>query len=211
VVRPVPETPPPAPAPAQRLSREILVDAGIELLCSEGLDAISLRKIAARLGVRAPSLYWHVPDKATLLADMMEKIFAQSLASVPALRHWPAWMRAFGEALWHTQDGVRDFARLLVTTTLDETRIARTELRLRAAMAELDLPLEEALRIQGSVQVLVTGWSIFAHTPFSPALSRRMDFRARAMHDLDLLLAGEARQLAQRGAPAPQSSGATTS
>lgn len=188
----------PAAEPA-RLSKDRLVEEGIRLLGEEGFEGVSLRNLASRLGVRAPSLYWHVPDKAALLSAMMERLFCESLDSVPAQRHWQDWMRAFAKALWRTQDGVRDFNRLLTSTPLDESQIERIEERLRTKLAGLDIPMAEALRIQGSVQVLVTGWSVFAHTPFSPALSRRMDFRARALRDLELLLEGEARVLAAQG------------
>ena len=37
-----------------------------ELLEREGLDAISMRRIAERLGIRAPSIYKHLPDKQAL-------------------------------------------------------------------------------------------------------------------------------------------------
>ena len=37
-----------------------------ELLEQEGLDAISMRRIAERLGIRAPSIYKHLPDKQAL-------------------------------------------------------------------------------------------------------------------------------------------------
>jgi TetR/AcrR family transcriptional regulator, tetracycline repressor protein len=183
-----------------RLSRDLIIDEAIRLLSEEGLDGVSLRRLGARLGVRAPSLYWHVPDKNALLAAMMERIFLACLDSVPDHHHWRDWMQAFALGLWHTQDGVRDFGRLLIGTPLPEAQISRTEERLRQRLAALDIPVAEALRIQGSVQVLVTGWSIFAHTPYSAALSRRMDFRARALHDLGLLLDGEARRLQSSGA-----------
>jgi len=185
---------------APRLSRDLLVDAAIRLLGEEGLDGVSLRKLAARLGVQAPSLYWHVPDKATLLAAMMERIFCACVETVPPHRHWQDWMRDFAGALWRTQEATRDFGHLLVTTPMDDAQIARVETLLAQRLASLDLPVKEALRIQGSVQVLVTGWFIFAHTQFSPALSRRMDFRARALHDLEMLIDGEARRL---GVPRP--------
>ena len=40
-----------------RLSRERILDAALELIDAEGLDAMSMRTLAARLGVQAMSLY----------------------------------------------------------------------------------------------------------------------------------------------------------
>ncbi|WP_329125863.1 TetR/AcrR family transcriptional regulator [Streptomyces sp. NBC_01353] len=44
--------------------------AARELLDAEGLDALSMRRIAERVGIRAPSLYKHFPDKAAVEAGL---------------------------------------------------------------------------------------------------------------------------------------------
>jgi len=49
------------------ITREALTEAGPAVLRREGLDALSMRKVAAELGVRAASLYYHVQDKEQLL------------------------------------------------------------------------------------------------------------------------------------------------
>jgi TetR/AcrR family transcriptional regulator, tetracycline repressor protein len=184
---------------APRLTRETVVKEAIRLLGKEGLDGVSLRSLAARLGVRAPSLYWHFTDKAALLGAMMEHIFLGCVASVPERPHWKDWMIDFASTLWRTQESVRDFGRLLLSTPLDEAQIDRIESQLSSRLVCLDIPLDHSLRIQASVQVLVTGWFIFAHTPFSAALSRKLDFRQRAEHDLALLLEGESRKFRRKG------------
>ena len=181
-----------APARA-RLSRDSIVEEGIRLLGDDGLDGVSLRNLATRLGIRAPSLYWHVPDKDALLAAMMERIFTGCIESIPARTHWKDWMRGFGVVLWRTQSATRDFGRLFTTSPMEEEQIARTNALIAERIAGLDIPLDDAMRIQGSVQALITGWSIFAHAEFSAAL--HMDFRARALHDLDMLIEGEAARM----------------
>nr|WP_231135006.1 TetR/AcrR family transcriptional regulator C-terminal domain-containing protein [Motilibacter deserti] len=49
------------------MSREEIVGAAVDLLDESGLDGLTLRTLASRLGVRAPTLYWHVKDKRHLL------------------------------------------------------------------------------------------------------------------------------------------------
>jgi AcrR family transcriptional regulator len=51
-------------------AREVVVVAR-EILESEGADALTMRQIAQRLGIRAPSLYKHLPDKAALEAAVI--------------------------------------------------------------------------------------------------------------------------------------------
>lgn len=56
------------------LTRERVVDAAIALLQECGLDALSTRGLAQRLGVQAPALYWHIRNKEQLLALVADAI-----------------------------------------------------------------------------------------------------------------------------------------
>lgn len=58
------------------LTRERIVATAQQLLCDEGLDAVSLRRLASELGVTAPALYAHVESKAALLSELGDAEFA---------------------------------------------------------------------------------------------------------------------------------------
>ncbi len=64
----------PAPTPRSTRSREI-IDAAFGILDTEGLEALTMRRLAADVSMRAPSLYKHLPDKAHLEAALIEDIF----------------------------------------------------------------------------------------------------------------------------------------
>jgi AcrR family transcriptional regulator len=88
-------------------AREI-VAAARELLESEGPDGLSMRNLAARLGIRAPSLYKHLPDKQALenalISDGFNELaqdFEAALESPDQLRALAAAYRAFGRAHPH--------------------------------------------------------------------------------------------------------------
>ncbi|WP_322767309.1 TetR/AcrR family transcriptional regulator C-terminal domain-containing protein [Frankia sp. Cr1] len=51
----------------QPLSRERIIDAAVRLVDRDGVDALSMRRLAGVLGVEAMSLYNHVPNKAAVL------------------------------------------------------------------------------------------------------------------------------------------------
>ena len=83
--------------------RADIVAAARDILETSGPDALTMRAIATRLGIKAPSLYKHYPDKEALEADLMAEalgetagIFATAAAStadpIPALadayRRW---------------------------------------------------------------------------------------------------------------------------
>ena len=51
----------------ETLTREQIVATAIELLDAEGIDALSMRRLAQRLGSAATSMYWHVGNKENLV------------------------------------------------------------------------------------------------------------------------------------------------
>ncbi|OUC84155.1 TetR/AcrR family transcriptional regulator C-terminal domain-containing protein [Streptosporangium minutum] len=63
--------------PAEPLSRPRIVAAAIDLIEREGADAVSMRRIAADLGVGVMSLYNHVPNKSALLDGVAETVLSQ--------------------------------------------------------------------------------------------------------------------------------------
>lgn len=58
------------------LSRERIRETALELIDRDGLAELSMRKLAAELGVQAASLYGHYPTKDELLDDIAEQIMA---------------------------------------------------------------------------------------------------------------------------------------
>ncbi|MFI2612607.1 TetR/AcrR family transcriptional regulator C-terminal domain-containing protein [Kitasatospora sp. NPDC018619] len=57
------------------LSREQIVAEAFALLDSDGIEALSMRKLAARLNAGATSLYTHVANKDELLALLVDQVF----------------------------------------------------------------------------------------------------------------------------------------
>src|SRR4051812_27238527 len=62
-----------------------ITEAAVALLDEAGLDGLSTRRLAARLGIASPSLYWHVRDKESLLDLVAEAICADAFTIDPAL------------------------------------------------------------------------------------------------------------------------------
>ncbi|ACQ82380.1 transcriptional regulator, TetR family [Beutenbergia cavernae DSM 12333] len=60
------------------LTRGRIVEAAVELLDDAGLDALSMRRLAERLGVVAPSLYWHVRTKDDVLDLAVDHVFGEA-------------------------------------------------------------------------------------------------------------------------------------
>ncbi|KRF21654.1 TetR/AcrR family transcriptional regulator C-terminal domain-containing protein [Paenibacillus sp. Soil787] len=91
------------------LDRARIVGIMLELLKAEGLDGISMRKIADSLGVKAASLYYHVKDKEQLLHLLAEEISTKIDFPDTAL-DWKMqlrlWSRSFRLSLLQYPDAV---------------------------------------------------------------------------------------------------------
>ena len=61
-------------APRTPLSKERVLRAAIELADTEGIDALSMRRLAKELGVEAMSLYNHVANKDEILAGILDLV-----------------------------------------------------------------------------------------------------------------------------------------
>lgn len=75
------------------LTRDAVVTAGIRLADRDGLAKLSMRGLAASLGVEAMSLYHHVRDKDDLLDGMVDVVFGLMHVPEPG-RDWRGEMRA---------------------------------------------------------------------------------------------------------------------
>jgi len=178
-----------------KLDRDRIVREGVALLRAEGLDAVSLRRIAARLGVSVSSLYWHVADKGTLYALMSGAIFQACVEAIPPTRNWRQWLHEFGLALWDAQIAIPD-ARQLIVVARPKLELARPMLeRIVATLESLGLPAAHAMVAQRSVQALVTGWTTLrAARPDAVAADRESFVVA-----LDVLVEGWEARLAREG------------
>ncbi|WP_241979238.1 MULTISPECIES: TetR family transcriptional regulator [Cryobacterium] len=60
----------------ERLNRERVLTAAIELADRDGLDSLTMRRLGEELGVEAMSIYAHVANKDDLLTGMVDTVFA---------------------------------------------------------------------------------------------------------------------------------------
>ena len=107
---PAHEPPPRRRGPRPRHSREDVARAAVAIADAGGLDAVTFRAIAARLGTGVMSLYNYVPDKQTLVYEMVELVSAELDLPEPG-GDWRADMRLLAgrqRALLHTHPWLVD-------------------------------------------------------------------------------------------------------
>jgi AcrR family transcriptional regulator len=79
--------------PRPRLNRQLILQTALELANRDGIDALTMRKLAQELAVEAMSLYHHVANKDELQDGMIDLVFAQ--IELPSRdKHWKVALRA---------------------------------------------------------------------------------------------------------------------
>ncbi|MEU4654966.1 TetR/AcrR family transcriptional regulator C-terminal domain-containing protein [Streptomyces sp. NPDC023723] len=110
------------------MNREAVITEALDLLDEVGLEAVSTRRLARRLGVEQPSLYYHFKTKRDLLAAMAEKAMAPHAdAPLPCPEDdWREWFlensRSFRRTLLMRRDGARLHAGSTPRGDLDRIR-----------------------------------------------------------------------------------------
>ena len=84
--------PEPATEPRVPLSKERVLQAGVALAARDGIDSLTMRKLAEELGVGAMTLYHYVPNKDELLDGMVDIVFSE-IEPPPTDIDWKTAMR----------------------------------------------------------------------------------------------------------------------
>jgi TetR/AcrR family transcriptional regulator, tetracycline repressor protein len=199
-----------------RLDPETVVRAALGVLDEHGLDGLSIRVIAERLGVRGPALYWHFRNKQALLDAMAEAMLAARAGYLrPPLEGEPWWEWLAGTAQWlrAALRSRRDGARVFAGTTLPaETTFLRMLDLVVGVLHGAGFSWVDALRAGIGVYLYVIGSTIeeqsmpppevvaelegqFPDPAAFPSLARAFEnFELEAdtgfQHGLDLILSG---------------------
>lgn len=150
---------------AEKLNREIIARAGLRLLDSGGVDRITMRALAAELGVQAPALYWHVKSKKDIFEAMALAISQDAADAAAATNpHAPwherlkSWAYAMRSSVLSHRDGARVFAG---TFAADSATFTVTEAAL-AAWQEAGMSVEESAQRMILLRYFIVGFCIEA-------------------------------------------------
>lgn len=103
------------------LDRATIVQTALRLLDEVGIDGLSTRRLAAELGIKSASLYWHFKDKDELLNEMSGVMFAECLRTADA--NQPGfdaldWLADGAQAIRRTALSRRDGAQVMARPRL---------------------------------------------------------------------------------------------
>jgi AcrR family transcriptional regulator len=120
----------------ERLTRDRVIEAAFQIMDEEGLDAVTMRRVARELGVEAMSLYHYIRDKEDLLDGICAMVMREF--------RYPGEDRPWIEV---ARDGAREWRRVL----RDHPNVMALWAERQRPMTDLDalMPMEFALRVIG--------------------------------------------------------------
>lgn len=151
------------------LSRDRVLDAAIALADAEGIGAVSMRRIAASLGVEAMSLYHYVKSKDELLGAILDRVLAE-LVLPPVTTPWKEALRETALSAHAILDRHRWAASVLMTPgASSQTRMRWMEAVL-AALAAAGLPPGLADHAYHALDSYVIGFTLWQSSiPYTTA------------------------------------------
>jgi TetR/AcrR family transcriptional regulator, tetracycline repressor protein len=131
------------------LTKAAIVQAALDLLDEAGIEGLTVRALAARLGVQAPALYWHVAGKQALLDEMATKVWQQIgdvMAALPPDTPWRETMATYAAAVRTHLLAHRDGAKAFSGTTLTDPEQVRRQEYNFANLTRQGFTLQDAAR-----------------------------------------------------------------
>jgi len=151
--------PEPEPVRAGRggLSTQAIVDTAIAIADVDGLDAVSIRRVAAILDVRPMSLYTHIVSKDELLELMANELVGTLIVEPPLPDDWREALTTISRAYFNMFVSHPWLLALFTRRPRPGPNAARQAKQLAAAVDGLRLPPEDVWRLLGIVNDYVLG------------------------------------------------------
>lgn len=181
------------------LDRDAILQAAFDLLDEAGLDGITMRALAKRLGVQAPALYWHVADKAALISMMALELYRAGRERRDGCDNPRDWLMQLGLALRDSLAAHRDAPRLLAVARplLQPGEVAAQAMA--APLEAMGFTRELALEAQAAILSLTLGWALYrANAEMAAYLESLFDLGRSYEKGLGLLVAGLVAEAADR-------------
>src|SRR4029453_18762725 len=115
------------------LTRETIIQTALGLLDQVGLEGLTVRRLAAELGVQSPALYWHPRRKQERLDGMADAITVAAGMGPPHHgESWQHWLTRRARASRRSLLAPRDGARIVANARMSPTTLRRFDEELTA-------------------------------------------------------------------------------
>ncbi len=175
-----------------KLQREAVVQTALKLLNEVGIDGLTTRRLAEKLGVQSPALYWHFKSKRELFDQMAEAIIEnRPHVSIPKPgADWRPWFLESARSFRNVLLSYRDGARLHAGTPPSVKELPALEEKIRVLCAAGFSPAE-SLRALASMSHYTVGFVLEEQSAATDARDRKQPWIPDSgMEHLPLLSSG---------------------
>ena len=155
---------------AKRLTREMLTAAALRIVDSDGLDALSMRRLGSELRVDPMAAYRHIPNKETLLDEVVEAVMSEiDTDTVDASLPWQDQLRALALSYLAALIAHPHVAPLIAERSLRTAGSLRVVERALRIMTGAGAQLADAVATIDAIGLLSAGIAQAAGTSPEPA------------------------------------------
>lgn len=181
------------------LDPAVIVQAAWLLVEEDGVDALTSRTLAAKLGVKSPALYWHVSSMTALHSLMVERMLSESIRNPADGETWQAWLLDVGRTQRRNFLSHRDSGRIIAVAP--PTDVIRNQVMpmLVAPLVSAGASTEDAVAAAGTFASFILGWVIYEQSAeASSYIASMVDMTTAFEFGLGALIDGLARRLSVR-------------
>jgi len=139
-------------------SRDAILDAAIQLADERGLEAVSMRSVAGRVGVTPMALYPYVGSKAALLDGMMGRMLRELLPVMAPAASWSGRLRDLAHAARSLSKQHPWVARLQLLRPAIEPDSVRVVDAIYQALLEAGVPAADVPRMERMISTFIIGF-----------------------------------------------------
>ncbi|MGN7454424.1 TetR/AcrR family transcriptional regulator [Paenibacillus pasadenensis] len=129
------------------ISEDKILGASWELLGEEGIEKFSMRRLAERLGIQAPSLYWHFKSKQQLYQRLANQVSKRILEEFRSDGDWKEQLAALAATVRSVLGRYPCSTQLMMMTLPHEPDIIRFTNRMLLCVEETPLEQEQKMQV----------------------------------------------------------------
>jgi AcrR family transcriptional regulator len=152
-----------------QLTRERIITAAVELIEQAGVEAVSMRRIASRLGSGVMSLYNHVPSKAAVLDGVADRVMSGIQVTIGPGASWEDQVRAQARAFRQIAQVYPRSTMVVVSRPISSAAAMRPMEHALGTLRDAGFSSEDAVRVVRAFVAYIVG-SLLREVGVAPGL-----------------------------------------
>lgn len=137
-------------------NRQAYIDASLDVIAEVGVEKLSLRKVASRLGVTAMAMYKHFDNKGALITAALDEFIARAEVLPRSALPWQQWVEHVAQGMFEALCGEIAWVAALGSVNIGPQAMAVTDAFIQR-LTEEGFSRDEAMEAYFTVIHIVIG------------------------------------------------------